>query len=207
MNLATNTQRMAPASAELPVSGHIFPPAASKGLVVRLAVSHDAAAIARIGREGFSLAHRDAFKPEDLESILDNTYNPGAVLQEIRDRQKRLFVAEINGDVVGIVRLRPGAAPVNLPARHPVELTWMYLSPQAIGKGVGSALMSRAVEQARAEGVDVLWLTVWTSNQRAIPFYKRWGFRVAGMNGVAVGHSRPVAYIMAQTINQPASLQ
>jgi ribosomal protein S18 acetylase RimI-like enzyme len=176
-------------------------------VIVRLAECKDTAAIARIGREGFTIAHQNAFRAEDLKAILDNNFSSEAVQQEILDRQKRLFVAEINGKVVGIVRLRAGVAPVNLPARHPVELTWMYLAPQAIGTGVGSALMNRAIAQARTDGVDILWLTVWTSNQRAIPFYKRWGYRVAGMHAVKVGHSRPMAYIMSQKLNQTGLIQ
>lgn len=204
---ATNTYTMAPVSVGDTFSGQTQSTALSNRLAVRLAEAKDAATIARICREGFTLAHRDAFRPEDLESILEHTYSLEAVQKEIYDKQKKLFVADMGGEVIGIVRLRPGESPVNLPADHPVELTWMYLSPRAIGTGVGSTLMSKAIGQARADAVDVLWLTVWTSNQRAIPFYKRWGFRVAGMYAVAVGHSRPMAYIMAQTLNRIGSLQ
>lgn len=202
----TNTPILPATSGGAPFSGRVSSSKLPGGLEVRRAESKDASAIARIGREGFTLAHRDAFHPDDLDTILNSTYSRKAVMKEILDRQKRLFVAEIDGEVVGIVRLRPAASPVNLPAHHPVELTWMYLSPRTIGSGVGSALMSRAIEQAQADGVDILWLTVWTSNQRAIPFYKRWGFRVAGMHAVAIGDSRPMAYIMAQPLNKIGSL-
>ncbi len=189
-----------------PTPAGIVTPPPHPSVFVREAKLKDAAEIARIGREGFALAHRDAFRPEDLAYILDNTFSPENVYQEIIDNQTRLFVAEIGKQIVGIVRLRPGISPINLPASRPVELTWMYLAPDSIGTGVGSALMRRAIDQACSEGVDNLWLTVWTSNRLAIPFYKRWGFRVAGMHTVSVGHSHPIAYIMSQKFNQASLL-
>ena len=184
----------------------IVTPQPHPSVFVREAKLNDAAKIARIGREGFALAHRDAFRPEDLATILENTFSTENVRQEIVGSQTRLFVAEVGNQIVGIVRLRPGISPINLPASRPVEMTWMYLAPESIGTGIGSALMSRAIDQACSEGVDILWLTVWTSNRLAIPFYKRWGFRVAGMHTVSVGHSHPIAYIMAQKFNQASFL-
>ncbi len=40
--------------------------------------------------------------------------------------------------------------------------------------------MKMSLERAAQNGHDVVWLTVWESNDRAIRFYQKYGFKEAG---------------------------
>lgn len=44
------------------------------------------------------------------------------------------------------------------------------------GKKVGSALMRFALDYARAQNLEWIWLGVWENNHRAQEFYAHWGF-------------------------------
>ena len=46
--------------------------------------------------------------------------------------------------------------------------------------------MAACVAEARGRGASWLWLKVWEENPRARAFYRRWGFRQAGREEVAV---------------------
>jgi ribosomal protein S18 acetylase RimI-like enzyme len=53
----------------------------------------------------------------------------------------------------------------------------MYVDPKATGKGYGSALMGRALEEFRKRGVKTVYTETLPKNKRAIRFYERHGFR------------------------------
>ncbi len=53
----------------------------------------------------------------------------------------------------------------------------LYLEPAARGKGLGRALMERAVEEAKAKAVTTVQLVTPAHNHGAIAFYKKLGGR------------------------------
>ncbi len=50
------------------------------------------------------------------------------------------------------------------------------VTPRFQGMGIGSKLMGWTLDQYRKQGVDFCWLVVEGGNERAIEFYKRFGF-------------------------------
>jgi ribosomal protein S18 acetylase RimI-like enzyme len=56
-----------------------------------------------------------------------------------------------------------------------------------LGKGAGRELMNAALNEARYLGCDCVWLGVWEKNQRAIDFYKKWGFEEVGNHTFHLG--------------------
>ena len=65
-------------------------------------------------------------------------------------------------------------------AEHPLEIARLYTRPARIGKGIGKQLIRAVEEYARNNGHDAIWLGVWQRNFRAVNFYQREGFRIAG---------------------------
>ena len=59
-----------------------------------------------------------------------------------------------------------------------VEIAYFGLTPQFIGRGLGGALLTRAVEEAHAMGAERVWLHTCTlDSDRALPSYQARGFR------------------------------
>jgi N-acetylglutamate synthase-like GNAT family acetyltransferase len=56
--------------------------------------------------------------------------------------------------------------------------------------GVGTALMKRAIEAARAAGCCRVWLITTNDNLDAIRFYQKRGFTIAAVHVNAIAHSR-----------------
>ena len=62
-----------------------------------------------------------------------------------------------------------------------VEIVYFGLTPEFIGKGLGAALLSRAVDEAFALGASRVWLHTCTlDSPHALPNYKARGFRETG---------------------------
>lgn len=82
--------------------------------------------------------------------------------------QGRYLVAERDRRIVGL------AAPFHDPDRGQ-RVGAIYVAPDQLGTGVGTALM-RAVLWV-LDPQQPVWLQVAAYNSRAITFYERWGFR------------------------------
>lgn len=64
--------------------------------------------------------------------------------------------------------------------RHKALLYGMYVKAAARGSGAADDIMKRLIEAARG-GVEIVTLTVVSTNFRALRFYERWGFRAYGV--------------------------
>jgi len=96
-----------------------------------------------------------------------------------------LVAEDENGGVVGFYALGESAGP---------ELTMLFVSPEAIGHGIGSTLVHDALSRARSRG----WRTVLIeSDPFAASFYERLGAVLVGTSpSPSTGRSLPV-YEMA----------
>jgi phosphinothricin acetyltransferase len=90
----------------------------------------------------------------------------------------RLLVAEENGVVVGYAgsfRFRPRRA-----YDATIETT-VYCAPEAVGRGVGSALYAALFEALREETLHVAVGAIAVPNPPSIALHERFGFRLAGV--------------------------
>lgn len=102
----------------------------------------------------------------------------------------RLTVSEIEALLddprIEALAVRAGEADIGLielDYRNPdaPELVYFGLVPEALGRGLGGALMAEALRRARAAGLRRLQVhTCSLDHPRALPFYCRAGFRPVG---------------------------
>jgi len=65
--------------------------------------------------------------------------------------------------------------------RHIGHIVGMMVQAQAAGRGIGRALLAACIEQAQAaDGIELLTLSVTSSNQRAVRLYEGAGFERYG---------------------------
>lgn len=115
-------------------------------------------------------------------------------------------VAELDGRVVGFVLACPYRAATEQPAHWPHdrdagEVAALYVDPAGgQGRGVGRALLTRALADLRTAGHPVARLWVLTANARARRFYSAAGFLDESPLGVThdwfpAGATRPTPEI------------
>lgn len=71
------------------------------------------------------------------------------------------------------------------------------------GEGIGSQLLSNLIDLAQINGVDKLFLDVYSNNQKAISLYKKYGFKLvrAKENGSHHMEDMPEIYEMELILN------
>lgn len=91
----------------------------------------------------------------------------------IRRDDAQFFVAEDGGHITGELGIEV--------AGYGVADFGMMVAADARGAGVGSALLSAAVDWARGAGAHKVALQVWPHNEAAIALYRRFGFEHEGV--------------------------
>jgi diamine N-acetyltransferase len=87
-----------------------------------------------------------------------------------------VLVAECGDHLVGFSQVRDGAGDPQVPAAAASELRRLYVQEGFTGRGVGRDLLRHAEKAAAARGAEMLWLTAWEGNARALSFYPRCGY-------------------------------
>jgi ribosomal-protein-alanine N-acetyltransferase len=77
------------------------------------------------------------------------------------------------------------------------ELANVAVTPRLRGRGLGTHLLARVLEVARARGVEMVFLEVRPSNERAVDLYRRFGFTEVGRRKAYYEHPKEDALIMS----------
>jgi diamine N-acetyltransferase len=167
---------------------------------IRKATALDNYLLAELGARTFADSFAADNTPEDMAAYLAGAFNPQKQAGELVDPATTFLIAEVDGQPVGYARLKQGPAPACVTANRPIEIIRFYSIKELIGHGVGAALMTASLEEARRLGCDVAWLDVWEKNPRAIAFYTKWGFVKVGEQGFQLGDDLQNDWLMARIL-------
>ncbi|TDK26489.1 GNAT family N-acetyltransferase [Arthrobacter crusticola] len=185
---------------------------------VRPAVPADAAALAACAAVTFPLACPPSSDPRDIQRFLETELSESRFAERLGDPDRMILCVELHppgdaSDAAGstkrglggysmLVRTQPDDALIRgaltvLPA---VELSKFYIDPAHHGAGAARALMEASLETAAGTGMPGIWLGVNQENERAIRFYSRSGFRIAGTKTFRLGGRLEDDYILERSL-------
>lgn len=166
-------------------------------ILYRPAAPSDVPALAELGRTSFVDAFGHLYSAEDLGSFLEHAYSPELIEAEIANAARLYRVAERDGQLVGYCKI---GFDITLEhdgkGRRVMELKQLYMRGNETGSGIGAALMTWALGEARARGFDDVILSVWSENYGAQRFYARHGFEKIGDTIFMVGNHRDEEHLM-----------
>jgi L-amino acid N-acyltransferase YncA len=148
---------------------------------IRPAVAADVAAIAGVHVRSWQWAYRGQVPDDYLDNLTARLAERRAwwsALIAAPPAELRLWVAEVEGNVVGFASTGRSRDPDATPAIAEVEA--LYLDPDVVGTGIGRALFATAVDDLRQRGYRRATLWVLASNARARRFYAAAGWRPDG---------------------------
>jgi ribosomal protein S18 acetylase RimI-like enzyme len=167
---------------------------------IRYATPEDAGLIADLSRRTFYDAFAAVNTPEDIEKFMNEQFTREQLMAEVTDPASVFLLATAEGEVAGYARLREVPNPPELGDIPAIEIARIYSITQAIGKGVGKALMQECISIAQAKGKQLIWLGVWEHNQRAIRFYTKWGFERFSEHTFVVGNDPQTDWMMKKAL-------
>jgi len=125
--------------------------------------------------------------PENMQLYIDTYFNYDRLWNELNDTAIQYFLAFINDEIVGYIKLRTVDEPVELEGKKHIEIERIYVLPEHKGRQIGKKLISHAVGIATQQQYQVIWLGVWEENKNAITFYTKQGFAIFGEHSFVLG--------------------
>jgi len=173
---------------------------------VRPAGTADVSAVAAVAAATFELACPPSMTRDRVEAFVDEVLSPERFADYVADPSRQVLLAETEGTVLGyamLVRGEPSDDDVRatIRLRPTVELSKIYVLPQAHGTGAAALLMGRALEWARESGAAGVWLGVNQQNERAQRFYGKSGFERVGTKRFLVGGVYEDDYVMERALD------
>jgi ribosomal protein S18 acetylase RimI-like enzyme len=163
---------------------------------IRYGITDDATMLSELGARTFYDSFAQHNTPENIALYLKKSFSPEIQLNELSMLDNIFLIVETENQPIGYAQLIMDSKDESLQGSKTLEIRRIYAIKEFIGKGVGKALMRAVIRKAKQRGCDSIWLGVWEKNQRAIDFYKRWGFREVGTHTFHLGNDPQLDYIM-----------
>lgn len=163
------------------------------------ATIHDAGLLAELGSRTFSDTFAAFNSQDDIEDYIRKTYDPMKIQKELTERTISYMIAYLDDVAAGFAKLNHKRNPDG-GTDNCAEIEKIFILNNLIGKKVGKALMLRLIDQARQCNYDYLWLGVWEKNERAIAFYKKFGFEIFGRHDFWLGKDKQNDLLMKRNL-------
>ena len=168
--------------------------------IIRKATVAESNIIADLGARTFVTGFGTCNSPEDMKQYLLTNFSRETIQSQLSNKSSIFLLGYQNDVAVGYAMLEVGIEPHSVIGPKPIELVRIYVEEEVVGQGLGSALMKTCLEEAKTNGLGTIWLAVWQKNQRAIDFYKRWGFEKVGVKEFVVGSDVQDDFIMERSV-------
>ena len=113
---------------------------------------------------------------ENMQNYLDEQLSIPILTAELNDKNAEFYFATNNNVVIGYLKINFGQSQTELQNINAIEIERIYVLKEFHGKQVGQLLYNTAIEIAKQNQAQFVWLGVWEKNLRAISFYQKNGF-------------------------------
>jgi ribosomal protein S18 acetylase RimI-like enzyme len=169
-------------------------------ITIRRATVADAELIADLSRTTFYDAFAKDNTKENMDHFMNTVFTREALMQQVLNNDGIFLLAFDADDAVGYVRMREKNEEQIMEGTNAIEIARIYAVQQAVGKGVGPALMQACIDLAKELKKPVIWLGVWEKNPRAIAFYQKWGFEKFGEHVFPIGDDPQTDWLMKKAL-------
>lgn len=143
---------------------------------IKKAAIADLKSVQEIGRQTFYETFSAVNTKEDMAGYLEKSFSDIQLTKELSDKDSAFYIASDQHRVIGYLKINTGGAQTELKDDNALEIERIYVLQEYHGKKVGQLLYDKAIEVAKQQNSDYVWLGVWEENPRAINFYQKNGF-------------------------------
>ncbi|KMQ64584.1 hypothetical protein ACM46_10020 [Chryseobacterium angstadtii] len=165
---------------------------------IRTATIEDAQHIALLGRITFTETFSEYFRdPQDLFDYYERTFDVSKIRESLQKDNSRYWIAYWNELPVGYAKLKIHSDTESLPTGQASQLQKIYVLKEFLDKKIGKQLMDQLMTYFTESAKSHIWLAVLKSNDRAVQFYYRNGFKVVGEHLFRIGKETFDFYILS----------
>lgn len=145
-------------------------------LVIKRVLLDDIDSLQRISKQTFSETFSALNTEENMKKYLEDGLSIEKLTAELIDANSEFYFALLNSNIIGYLKLNFGESQTELKDNKALEIERIYVLKEFHGDNVGQLLYEKAMQVAKQNNANYVWLGVWEKNPRAINFYKKNGF-------------------------------
>ena len=169
-------------------------------LIIRQAHSADSETIAALSRQAFYDTFATFNTKENMDKFMNESFSTERLMAEVGENGNTFILALLENELAGYAKITESKNPLELGDANAIEIARIYAVKNAIGKGVGKTLMEECLRVAMSRNKQLVWLGVWEHNERAISFYKKFGFEKFGEHDFILGNDVQKDWLMKKEL-------
>jgi ribosomal protein S18 acetylase RimI-like enzyme len=173
----------------------------SYDFIITPALAEDINALRQLSIVTFLDTYQVHNTEEDMQLYIVQHFSHEVLLNELNSKENFFFIAMLEGQIAGYIKLRTNHELPQLKNKRSIELERIYVVKHLQGTGLGNRFIQYGIEFAQNKGYDTIWLGVWTKNEKAIKFYKKCGFEVFGEHKFTLGKDEQIDWLMKKELN------
>lgn len=148
-----------------------------EGLIISKVNPYELAELLYVAKQTYFETFFDAFNdPDGFYTYTSALFAPDKLASELSHPDIVFYFARWQGNIAGYIKVNFNAAQSNFKTDQCAEIEHLYILAEYHEKHIGKSLLNRAIEIARNQNLNYVWLSVWENNHKAIRFYERNGF-------------------------------
>ena len=116
----------------------------------------------------------------NMQAYLDEAYSTKKLTKELRDPNSFFFFAYSDKTILGYLKLNVNNAQTEKMPQNALEVERIYVKKEYKHQGIGTKLFQKALDLAKSQQKNTIWLGVWENNPVALKFYNKLGFAQIG---------------------------
>jgi ribosomal protein S18 acetylase RimI-like enzyme len=160
---------------------------------IRKAEAKDAVVLADIGARSFVESHEKSATKETIDSYVKEKYTVEAILEDLNKPESIYHILYFSGEAAGYSKIIFNQKSLHVTSNNFTCLDRLYFLKKFYDKGLGLELLQFNIDLSKKHDELGMWLFAWTGNERAINFYKKYGFNIVGDHRFKITetHSNP----------------
>ena len=167
-----------------------------KDVIIRMAQKEDILELQKIGKQTFFETFVSGDSTSDMEQYLNEKFSIEQLMKELQNSESMFYFSEIKNEIIGYLKINIGDAQTEYIHNETLEIERIYVISSYHGKSIGQLLFNKAIEIAKRQRINNIWLGVWEKNQRAIKFYQKNGLVQFDKHKFKFGQDEPINIMM-----------
>jgi ribosomal protein S18 acetylase RimI-like enzyme len=160
----------------------------------------DIDALLTISKETFFDAFAHVNNAADMELYAQKAFNRNSILAELHHPGSAFYFALDGKEIAGYLKLNTGNAQTELKEADGLEVERIYVHASYQGQQIGWQLLKFAINTAKENNKQYVWLGVWEHNSKALGFYKQNGFTQFGTHKFLLGNDEQTDLLMRKEL-------
>ncbi|MFN4764177.1 GNAT family N-acetyltransferase [Gillisia sp. Q332] len=172
-----------------------------ESIKIKKATEQDIDRLQLIGKQTFAETFSSENSEENMREYLEKEFSIEKLKSELTDENSEFYFAKLDNETIGYLKINIGQSQTEIKGTNSLEIERIYVLREFYGKKVGQILYYKAIEIAKGNNVDYVWLGVWEQNLRAIRFYEKNGFVEFNKHVFVLGEDEQTDIMMKLKLN------